>query len=171
MSGNFWCTGVYWSSTPTAYITTAGVKELYDIEGSEITLKLGGCVSLGRAIETFKTAKFAEGFHYLESLANHWSVVANTATRNVCCVALLCALCLCIYLMGNLAFLFTCKKKVIMSVLMIIVMDDLRNVAHHSPGGKHCWESNAEAWTPGVPIRHFPNTAGCWCNSDLGHRC
>lgn len=84
MSGNIWFTGVYRNSTtPIAYIVTAGVTELYDIEGSATSLKLGGCASLGRAIETFKTAQFAEGFHYLKTLANHWSVVANTATRNV----------------------------------------------------------------------------------------
>lgn len=84
MWGNIWCTGVYRSNTtPAAYIVTAGVSELYDIEGSATSLKLGACVNIGRAIETFKTAEFAEGFQYLEALANHWSVVANTATRNV----------------------------------------------------------------------------------------
>lgn len=74
------------TTTPAAYITTSGVRELYDTEGSATSLTLGGSVSLVRAIEVFRTAKFAEGFHYLENLANHWSVVANTATRNVCIV-------------------------------------------------------------------------------------
>lgn len=80
--------GVYRNTTtPAAYITTAGVKDLYEIEGSAISLKLGGCVNLARAIETFKTAEFAEGFRYLDTLANHWSAVANTATRNVGSIA------------------------------------------------------------------------------------
>lgn len=84
MPRNVWCIGVYRSNpTPAVYITTAGVKDLYEIEGSAISLRLGGCVNLARAIETFKTAEFAEGFQYLDTLANHWSVVANTATRNV----------------------------------------------------------------------------------------
>ena len=74
------------SSTPTACISTAGVRELYAIQKSATSLKLGGSVSLGRAMEVFREVQFAEGFHYLESLASHWAVVANTATRNVSAV-------------------------------------------------------------------------------------
>ncbi|XP_063842770.1 uncharacterized protein LOC135090214 isoform X1 [Scylla paramamosain] len=80
--------GVYRnSSTPSACISTAGVRELYAIQKTATSLMLGGSVSLGRAMEVFKDVQFAEGFHYLESLASHWSVVANTATRNVGSIA------------------------------------------------------------------------------------
>lgn len=80
--------GVYGnSSTPAAWIRTAGVTELYAIQKSADSLKLGSCVSMGRAMEVFKEVQFTEGFHYLESLASHWSVVANTATRNVGSIA------------------------------------------------------------------------------------
>nr|BAS67018.1 aldehyde oxidase [Penaeus japonicus]BBC28100.1 aldehyde oxidase [Penaeus japonicus] len=75
--------GVFKNDGPyTAYISTSGIRELYSTRvGSP--LEMGANVSLNRAIEIFEhMAASDQSYHHLQSLADHWKVVANVAVRN-----------------------------------------------------------------------------------------
>lgn len=66
------------------YIDTSGVTELYTVSEREASLTLGAGINLTRAIQVFKRlAQTISGYHHLDNLAEHWSVVANVAVRNV----------------------------------------------------------------------------------------
>lgn len=61
-----------------------GVQELYRVQEEEESITLGANVSLRRAIELFRYAATSiSGFHHLQNVADHWSVVANETVRNV----------------------------------------------------------------------------------------
>lgn len=61
-----------------------GVQELYRVQQEEESITLGANVSLRRAIELFRyAAKSISGFHHLQDVADHWTVVASETIRNV----------------------------------------------------------------------------------------